>query len=415
MNCFITKYNVDCPDGTDSVVLEDSIMHKGRHVTAGSKMLANFVSPIDATVVKKLEAAGVRILGKTKMTEFGIGGLFATSSATQPPHHPSLQAPEAIQPPRPLSLSGAVTAVADGVANFALCNDYTGAISQEAAMHGLCYIHPTYGTVSRYGLIPTVTSMDQIGVVCKTPEEGFRALAIITGYDEKDGAMLPKMGEEIGAERGEVRVDTGDAANSGLPTHRHNEAKDATMQSKPQSDSLRIGVPVNVMTRFQNDTPIAVFTKAFTTVDFELQHFEIYQQIMQILCCAELSNNISRYDGIKYGHRAGDYNGLRELYTKSRTEAFGADVKLAAMIGAMVLSQENFTRYYDKAMRIRRLIKESLDFDKYDAIIAPTCLAALPLLCGLPAVTVPLHGGVTLIANARREDVLQSILKVVGI
>jgi Asp-tRNA(Asn)/Glu-tRNA(Gln) amidotransferase A subunit family amidase len=174
---------------------------------------------------------------------------------------------------------------------------------------------------------------------------------------------------------------------------------------------------------------------------------------MQILCCAELCNNISRYDGVKFGYRASGFRGLNELYTKSRTEALGPDAKLAALIGAMVLSQDNYSRYYDKAMRIRRLVKESLGFDKYDLIILPagdgtgtcgdtpaaarqssangneedsagttagkaTALAqgALPRLCGLPAVTVPYQkGAITLIADTGREDVLSSALKAVGL
>jgi len=346
LDYFVTKHGVDYPDGAKSAVLEDSIMQKGYPVTAGSKMLENFISPINATVVSRIEAAGVAILGKTKMDEFGAGGIFPDSQV-------ALIGDKG-------TTSGAVAAVADGVATFALCNDYTGAISREAAKNGLYYLHPTYGTVSRYGLIPAVGSIDQIGIVCKTPEAGFEALSIIAGHDKKDGAML------------------------------------ATATSLLLPNELRINNPSD---------------------EAKPKYYDLYEQIMQVLCCAELANNISRYDGIKYGYRASEYKDLQELYINSRTEAFGINTKLAAIAGAMVLSQENYLRLYDKAMRIRRLIKDSLDFDKCDAIVLKgTDLAALalPRLCGLPAITMPYgESAVTIVAAPQREDILMAALEAV--
>ena len=367
-------------------------MHKGRPVTAGSKALENFVSPLSAEVVVRLEAAGVEILGKTKMEEFGAAGLFADTSQVKY-FVGGTDENSGSSFPNSGFMSGAVSAVANGVAAFALCNDYTGAISECAAAHGVCYIHPTYGSVSRYGLIPAVQSMDQIGIVCKTPQEGFRALSIIAGYDPNDGAMFP--------------ADLRQIHNSQFATHDSDEGK-------PSNSRLRIGVPVNVFSSIPN-SEFLIPNFDHETVEFELKYFEVYAQVMQILCCGELSNNISRYDGIKFGHRADGYEGLHELYTKSRTEAFGTDVKLAALVGSMVLSQGYYERYYDKAMRIRRLIKESLDFEKYDAIIVPAGTefgnAALSRLCGLPAVTVPSSGGgITFIADVNHEDVLKEVV-----
>jgi len=341
-----------------TVVLENSIMQKGQAVTAGSKMLESFVSPIDATVVERLESAGVCIIGSAEMDEFGACGLFASDGGCS-----------------------AVDSVADGVADFAFCNDYTGAISQVAAMRGVCYIHPTYGTVSRYGLIPCVPSMDQIGVVCRDPEDGFRALSMIVGYDARDGVMAADAERQI---NGKWKIENG------------------------KLRWLRMGVPRGIASKIPDLSDIEEHAKNFEIVEFELKYSDIYTQVMRILCCAELSNNISRYDGIKFGYRAKEYDSLRELYTKSRTEAFGADVKLAAMLGAMVLSQENYTRYYDKAMRLRRLIRDSLDFNTYDAVVLPHCLTALSRLCGLPSVTI---SGCTYIANAGREDVLMAVCK----
>ena len=373
MDHFITNYNIECPPGAVSAVLEDSIMQKGRPVTAGSKILENFVSPIDATVVARLEAAEVTILGKTKMDEFGIAGLLPGSNAND---------------------SGAVSAVADGAAVIALCNDYSGAVRKQAVERGVCYIHPTYGTVSRYGLIPAVLSMDQIGVVCKTPDDGFRALSVIAGFDPKDGAMLFR----------ELSADDND-------------------KTKPGSGRLKLGVPVNAFEKAMDSTVVAEFARNFMTVDFELKYFDVYAQVMRILCFAEISSNLTRYDGIKFGYRAGGYGNLHELYTKSRTEALGTDAKLASMLGAMILAQGSYDKYYDKAMRIRRLIKDSLDFEKFDMIVMPAtgvdpddriALHALPQLCGLPAITVPYHGsGITLIAAAGKDVVLFEALKAV--
>jgi aspartyl-tRNA(Asn)/glutamyl-tRNA(Gln) amidotransferase subunit A len=225
--------------------------------------------------------------------------------------------------------------------------------------------------------------MDQIGIVCKSPEEGFRMLSTIAGYDNKDGTMVADSGKLKAAQR--------EQANVG------------------KSDLIKIGVPVNVFAMNADDSAAAMLAKSFETVEFDLKYYDVYEQVMQILCSAELSNNISRYDGIKFGHRAKDYNGLNELYKKSRSEAFGADVKLVAVIGAMVLSQENYKRYYDKAMRLRRMIKESLEFDRYDAIVLPSHNCnAISRLCGLPAVTTPEF---TLIADAGRENILEKVLK----
>jgi len=190
--------------------------------------------------------------------------------------------------------------------------------------------------------------MDQIGVVCKVPEVGFEALGMISGYDSRDGVM----------------------------------SSDASGVEKGEEPSLCFEIDV---------------------VAIETDFSNVYSEVMQILCCAELGNNISRYDGIKFGYRAKEYTGLQELYTKSRTEAFGADVKLAAILGAMVLSQENYSRYYDKAMRLRRMIRDSLNFDEYDVIVTKCPL--LSRLCGLPSLTTPEH---VYIANAGREELLEA-------
>jgi len=403
MDHFITKYDTGQIPGAECAALEDTIMHKGKPVTAGSKILEGFISPIEATVVTRLETAGIVIAGKTGMDEFGVSGLFAGSIAKAAA---DINTAAAVADSAASHSSGmpvtncAVAAVAEGAASFALCNDFTGAIRRQAAQRGLCYVHPTYGTVSRYGLIPAVQSMDQIGIVCRNADEGFRVLSIIAGHDPKDGAMFPD------ANTGKLNRDTSIV---------HSSSADCDVP-------MQIGIPVNVLSAFC-DKPSADAVRSlagqFGTVEFELEYFDVYEQIMQILCCAEISSNLCRYDGIKFGYRAAEYIDLNELYTKSRTQAFGPDVKLASITGAMALSHGNYGKYYDKAMRVRRLIRASLDFGRYDVIIMPVdsgesalAMNALPQLCGLPAVTLPYNGaGVTLIAAARQEKVIERILK----
>ena len=371
MGYIIDNFEIQCPPEARRAVIEDSIFIKNRQTTAGSEILKGFMSPIDATVVSRLQAKDVKIIGKSRMDEFGISGLFADEL---------------------VETSGAVTAVACGAADFALCNDYTGFTAQQAAACGLCYVQPTYGSVSRYGLVHTVSSMDQIGIVCRSPAEGYHVLSIISGYDHNDGVMY-------------------------TDSHKADERVCKT-----------VGIPVNVVNQMTNKSMIYDFAKGYKIIEFELCLFEVFKQVMQILCCAELGANLSRYDGISFGYRAEDFKDVEELYLKSRAEGFGENAKLASILSVLLLSQENYMHYYDKAMRIRRIIKESLEFDKYDLIVMPAVsfisngsqekrtdrrleLQALSRLCGLPSLTVPFaDDALTLIADANRESILFSAL-----
>lgn len=399
LDSFIIKYESEDLGSRACVAIDDTIMQRGHKAAAGSSILKDFVSPIDATVVTKIETAGIRIAGRTRMDEFGISGLFG----------------------EPGNYSGAVGAVAGGLADYALVNDYTGAIGGQAAAAGLCCIRPTYGTVSRYGLIPAVASMDQIGIVARTPDVGFSLLKIIAGHDEKDGAMLPHK-DENSAMTNDRAWDNGVGACS--------SGDNALLLNGVNSSNLRIGAPINLLPEGNNHATAEVageFGNCSALVEFELMFPDVYSQVMQILCCAEFGSNISRYDGIKFGYRAEGYANLHELYTKSRTEAFGTDTKLAALVGAMVLSRNNYTRYYDKAMRIRRLIMSSLDWSVYDAVLLAANAGhytdnqklgfrALPRLCGFPAVTFRYRGmEAMLVAGPGKEDVLSALLREVGI
>ena len=294
------------------IYIEDSIMQKGKAATAGSKILKNFTAPFDATVFTRLAEKCESV----KLAEFGLGD--------------------------PGELPGSPL----------LCNDVFGYVRLRAVEQDLCYIRPSYGTVSRYGLIPTASSMDQIGVVCKNPIQGFSLLAKIAGHDEKDGVMFPEKSYSYKAEKKDIKI--------------------------------------------ENITDCAV------------HHADICTQVMNILAYAEISNNISRYDGIKFGYRTSNYKGLDDLYTKTRTEAFGLETKLAAIMGCLILSQEYYAEYYEKAMKIRRLIKESLLFETYNVLIIPPD-SPLAVLTGLPSLTFQHKGsGIQLMADVKKESMLLS-------
>jgi len=364
MDCYISDFTSSEAAGFSDAALEDSIMRKGWPVKAGSKILEGFIAPFDATVVTRLLENTINVAGKTEMNEFGLPSLISGETG---------------------DIYDAVKAVAAGVASYALCNDVFGIYRRRAAEKGVCYVHPTYGTVSRYGLIPLACSMDQIGVAYKNPADGFKVLSAIAGNDPKDGAMFPEK---------------------------------SYAYSKIEK-KLRIGVPAAVVGRADEGTRESIrrFTSEFTSTKIELKYFDVYKQVMYILACAEASSNLMRYDGVKFGYRAPNYKNLNELYTNTRTRAFGVEAKLAAVMGCMVLSQENYIPYYEKAMKLRRLIKESLRFCEYDLIILPIkirgepyenlSLFALAPLAGLPSISFSFEGhGVQLIADVKNENAL---------
>jgi len=306
------------------VFLESSIMQKGLPATAGSKMLENFIAPVDATVASRLLDAGHEIAGRVDTSEFGIAGLFAESLNTGGRFSCVLTDEHKRTVP-----------LCSGEADVVLCNDFTGTISRIAAENGLYYIQPTYGIVSRFGMIPSVCSIDQIGILCKDPKVGFEVLDTIKGYDEKDGVM------------------------------EHKGATTPALCATPPRRGIDCFVPCND----RGDDAVMM------------------RVVLQVICCAEFSNNISRYDGIKFGYRAKGYNGLEELYKKSRTEGFSEDVKFAAIVGARVLYGEGNDRVYEKAMKIRRIIKDSFKFEDNDVLKTDCIIAAR--LGGFPTLTTP--------------------------
>jgi len=315
-------------------------MKKGRPATAGSKMLENFISPFDATVITRLAQSDPdEKTESVKLAEFGLAD------------------PGEI-PGTPL-----------------LCNDVFGHVRRRAVQQGLFYIRPTYGTVSRFGLIPVASSMDQIGAVCKTAREGFALLSSFAGFDENDGAMFPEKNYSYKADSNEIKWGV-------LP------------------DDKTAGVLTT-----------AVKTK---TANIGKNILQACESIMLILGYAEISGNISRYDGIKFGYRTSNYANLEELYTKTRTEGFGPEAKLAAITGCMALSKNYYGIYYDKAMRIRRLIKDSLKFDEYDVLVLPI-ESPIAILAGLPSLSFEYRGtAIQLAAGVKKENTLLRALEILS-
>ena len=364
MDCFITDFHVS---DLSAVALEDNIMQKGVLAAAGSKILENFIAPFDAEAVTRLRKNHIPIAGRTVMSEFGW---------------------DSVSNDRRDYMSGAVGAVANCLVSCALGNDVFGQLRRQAAERGLCYIHPTYGTVSRYGLIPLACSMDQIGVMCKNLDDGFDLLSKIAGKDEKDGAMFP----------------------------------DARYHYEKTNRKLRVGVPACVTGLADPGTQESIRDLAgrFGAVHIELETFGICKQVLYILSAGEFSQNTSRYDGVKCGWRAGAATGLNDLYCKTRTEGLGLEAKLAVILGARALSADHYVSCYEKALKLRRLIGQSLPFDACDVIVLPArisddpyenlSLYALAPLAGLPSVSFAHKGcGVQLIANAKDENALFTV------
>ncbi len=375
----------DSPLAGVPVAIKDNICTKGIKTTCASKMLANFIPSYDATVIQRLKNAGAILLGKVNMDEFAMGGTTKTSyfGETKNPWNPK-HTPGG-------SSGGSSAAVAAEEAFISLGSDTGGSIRQPAAYCGLVGFKPTYGTVSRYGLIPLASSLDQIGPLSRNISDCASILEVISGYDPKDETSIKQ-----------VRY-----------TYREALVDDVS--------NMKIGVPKLYLEEDLDKDIRDCFMGAIKTFEdmgakvevFDLDEISYSVQAYYVISCAEASSNLSRYDGIRYGHQAGDYDDLDELYKISRAEGFGYDVKLRIMLGTHMLSSGNYEKYYDKARRIRSLISRSYEdaFKKYDIILSPESLTTAPLLksknspstkkhrseilncsvnlAGLPAVSIP--------------------------
>ncbi len=390
------------------LLVKDNICVSGVRTTAGSKMLEHFIPPYDATVIKRLSAAGAVVVGKANQDEFAMGGSTETSY-----FGPAKNPWDTTRVPGGSS-GGSAAGVAAGFAPYALGSDTGGSIRQPCSFCGLTGIKPTYGSVSRFGLLAYASSLDQIGPLGTDIDSCAEALALISGRDSADSTSI--------LER---------------PFEFHKE-------SKPL-DELRIGLPVNFFEMgLDQEVKAAVLGAAqrlaelgASVEEFEMPIIEYAVPAYYIVACAEASSNLSRYDGIKYGHRSGEAHDLTDTYYRSRSEGFGAEVKRRILLGTFVLSSGYFDAYYKKALQVRGLIKKAFDraFRRFDVILSPVSPTPAyeiggqikdPLamymadiytvgvnLAGLPAVSLPcgfsekgLPIGMQLIGNAFSEAVL---------
>ncbi len=367
------------------VAVKDNICVKGKKTTCASRMLENFVPPYQAEAVSRLEQAGMIVIGKTNMDEFAMGSTTETSAygITRNPWNTD-HVPGG-------SSGGSCAAVAAGEAYLALGSDTGGSIRQPSSFCGVTGVKPTYGTVSRYGLIAYASSLDQIGPIGKNTADCAALLEVIAGRDPKDSTSL----------------DRKDLDFSGAM-----DQKITGMKFGIPREYLAKGLDGEVKNSFMEALKILTGQGAIVEF-FSVGTMEYMIPAYYIIASAEASSNLERFDGVKYGYRAADYEGLHDMYYRTRTEGFGEEVKRRIMLGSFVLSSGYYDAYYLKALRAKALIRQEFDraFEKYDVILAPAAPHTAPRigeslkdplsmylgdiytvavnLCGLPAISVP--------------------------
>ena len=391
------------------IALKDNIVSRGEYTTAASKILKGYKGTYDATVVKKLKEAHVPLVGKTNMDEFAMGSSNENSSFK------SVSNPWDLERVPGGSSGGAAAAVASLEVPIALGSDTGGSVRQPAALTGTVGLKPTYGRISRYGLMAFSSSLDQIGIIARSSEDIAKTLGIIAGFDENDLTTL----------------------NVPVP--------DYVSLLNRDIKGLRIGISQEFFDGL-NEEVKKVINQALNTlvslgaklVNIDLKYMKYSISTYYIISSAEASSNLSRYDGVRYGYRAESDN-IEDMYVKTRSEGFGNEVKRRIMIGSYVLSSGFYDAYFKKASQVRRLIKDDFQnaFKDVDVIITPTTpttafkkgeKSSKPIemylsdiytvsvsLAGLPAMSVPagfvdgLPVGIQLIGNYLKEDLLLNI------
>ncbi|HLW04808.1 MAG TPA: Asp-tRNA(Asn)/Glu-tRNA(Gln) amidotransferase subunit GatA [Azoarcus sp.] len=326
---------------------KDVFCTEGMLTTCASKMLANFTSPYDAHVVERLKAAGMVTLGKTNMDEFAMGSSSESSffGATRNPWNTE-RIPGG-------SSGGSAAAVAARLSPVATGSDTGGSIRQPAAMTGVTGIKPTYGTVSRYGMIAYASSFDQAGVFGASAEDCAQILSTMAGFDPRDSTSLERPTDDY---LKDIRADKPlNGLRIGLPTEFFGDglAEDIRVALERALDEYRkLGA---------------------TTVEVSLPNAQLAVPAYYVLAPAEASSNLSRFDGVRYGHRAAEYTDLDDMYRKTRSEGFGAEVKRRILIGTYVLSHGYYDAYYLQAQKLRRLISEDFTraFETCDILAGP--------------------------------------------
>ncbi len=334
---------------------KDVFVTRGWHSTAGSKMLAGYESPFDATVVERLSRAGMVTLGKTNMDEFAMGSS-NENSAFGPVRNPwDTQAVPGG------SSGGSAAAVAARLAPAATATDTGGSIRQPASFSGVTGIKPTYGRVSRYGMIAFASSLDQGGPMAGSAADCALLLNAMAGFDERDSTSLQRPDEDFTRHLGKTWTDDGAA-------------------DKPLA-GLRIGLPDEYFGAGLADDVRAALDAALeqyralgaTLVPVSLPKTELSIPVYYVIAPAEASSNLSRFDGVRYGHRAAEYRDLLDMYKKSRAEGFGPEVKRRILVGTYVLSHGYYDAYYLQAQKIRRIIAQDFQeaFKTCDVIMGP--------------------------------------------
>jgi aspartyl-tRNA(Asn)/glutamyl-tRNA(Gln) amidotransferase subunit A len=328
------------------IAQKDIFCAKGWRTTCGSKMLSNFVSPYDAHVVERLGAAGAVNIGKTNMDEFAMGSSSETS------HFGPVRNPWNVDAVPGGSSGGSAAAVAARLAPGAIGTDTGGSIRQPAALSGICGLKPTYGVVSRYGMIAFASSLDQGGPMACTAEDLALLLNVMAGFDPRDSTSLERKREDYARELGRPVK----GLKIGLP-----------------KEFFGAGAAAGVMKAVE--AAIAQFRKlGCEMVDVSLSNMKLSVPVYYVLAPAEASSNLARYDGVRYGYRAPEYSDLTDLYKKTRAQGFGEEVKRRILIGTYVLSHGYYDAYYIQAQKVRRLIARDFAdaYTRCDVIVGPT-------------------------------------------
>ena len=325
---------------------KDILCTRGLRTTCGSKMLEDFVSPYDARVVEGLDAAGMVLLGKCNMDEFAMGSSNETS------HFGPVRNPWDARLVPGGSSGGSAVAVAARMTPAATGTDTGGSIRQPAALTGVCGLKPTYGLVSRYGLVAFASSLDQAGPIGKSAHDLALLLEAMAGFDPRDSTSLDR------------------------PKQRYSQELDLDVQS------LRIGLPreyfgegVEPGVRGAVEEAARWFaSQGAKTVELDLPNAKLGVAAYYIIAPAEASSNLSRFDGVRYGHRAAEYDDLTDMYCGTRAEGFGAEVKQRILVGTYVLSHGYYDAYYLQAQKVRRLIARDFAaaFEQCDLVLGPT-------------------------------------------
>ena len=405
----------ETPLGGMAIAVKDNICTKGMRTSCGSHILHNYRAQHDATAIERLNNAGAVMIGKTNMDEFAMG------SSNESSAFGIVRNPWDVTRVPGGSSGGSAVAVASGVVRASLGSETGGSVRQPAALCGIVGLKPTYGRISRYGLVAFASSLDNIGIFGKTASDVADVLGVVAGHDPHDSTSadvaVPDYKFSLGADVAGKTI--------GVPRALFGEGLDADVRD-------------SVGTAIENFRSLGA-----KIVDVELPHAKYGIAVYYIIATAEASSNLARYDGARYGFRADDAPGLREMYFKTREAGFGPEVKRRIMLGTYVLSSGYYDAYYSKAQKVRNMVKMDYEqaFTACDAILTPTSPSTAfrigersddPLamylsdiytvsanLAGVPAISVPcglsengLPIGLQLVGNFWSEDVLLNLASV---